>query len=163
MHFFEFVSVITTMEFSFITTLLYSMALLVSSIQGKITSLCSAYYQLLIINVAGSSLFNSSLVSIEEVDEFPFPHVVVIRYDGSPICGGGLLTSKAVLTSSQCCERIKSVSKTKVIAGALTLSDSKDEEAEVRDVIKIGEHPSRFITKQTKKAKNVLIRCRFYF
>ena len=151
MHFFEFVSVITTMEFSFITTLLYSMALLVSSIQGKITSLCSAYYQLLIINVAGSSLFNSSLVSIEEVDEFPFPHVVVIRYDGSPICGGGLLTSKAVLTSSQCCERIKSVSKTKVIAGALTLSDSKDEEAEVRDVIKIGEHPSRFITKQTKK------------
>ena len=139
------------MEFSFITTLLYSMALLVSSIQGKITSLCSAYYQLLIINVAGSSLFNSSLVSIEEVDEFPFPHVVVIRYDGSPICGGGLLTSKAVLTSSQCCERIKSVSKTKVIAGALTLSDSKDEEAEVRDVIKIGEHPSRFITKQTIK------------
>lgn len=148
MHFFEFVS---TMEFSFITTLLYSMALLVSSIQGKITSLRSAFYQLLIINVAGSSLFNSSLVSIEEVDEFPFPHVVVIRYDGSPICGGGLLTSKAVLTSSQCCERIKSVSKTKVIAGALTLSDSKDEEAEVRDVIKIGEHPSRFITEQTKK------------
>ena len=146
MHFFEFVSVITTMEFSFITTLLYSMALLVSSIQGKITSLRSDFYQLLIINVAGSSLFNSSLVSIEEVDEFPFPHVVVIRYDGSPICGGGLLTSKAVLTSSQCCERIKSVSKTKVIAGALTLSDSKDEEAEVRDVIKIGEHPSRFIT-----------------
>ena len=140
MHFFEFVS---TMEFSFITTLLYSMALLVSSIQGKITSLRSDFYQLLIINVAGSSLFNSSLVSIEEVDEFPFPHVVVIRYDGSPICGGGLLTSKAVLTSSQCCERIKSVSKTKVIAGALTLSDSKDEEAEVRDVIKIGEHPSR--------------------
>ena len=140
MHFFEFVS---TMEFSFITTLLYSMALLVSSIQGKITSLRSAFYQLLIINVAGSSLFNSSLVSIEEVDEFPFPHVVVIRYDGSPICGGGLLTSKAVLTSSQCCERIKSVSKTKVIAGALTLSDSKDEEADVRDVIKIGEHPSR--------------------
>ena len=139
------------MEFSFITTLLYSMALLVSSIQGKITSLRSDFYQLLIINVAGSSLFNSSLVSIEEVDEFPFPHVVVIRYDGSPICGGGLLTSKAVLTSSQCCERIKSVSKTKVIAGALTLSDSKDEEAEVRDVIKIGEHPSRFITKQTIK------------
>ena len=126
------------------------MGLLVSSIQGKITSLRSDFYQLLIINVAGSSLFNSSLVSIEEVDEFPFPHVVVIRYDGSPICGGGLLTSKAVLTSSQCCERIKSVSKTKVIAGALTLSDSKDEEAEVRDVIKIGEHPSRFITKQTK-------------
>ena len=151
MHCFEFVSVITTMEFSFITTLLYSMALLVSSIQGKITSLRSDFYQLLIINVAGSSLFNSSLVSIEEVDEFPFPHVVVIRYDGSPICGGGLLTSKAVLTSSQCCERIKSVSKTKVIAGALTLSDSKDEEAEVRDVIKIGEHPSRFITKQTKE------------
>ena len=153
------------MEFSFITTLLYSMALLVSSIQGKITSLRSDFCQLLIINVAfaGSSLFNNSLVSIEEVDEFPFPHVVVIRYDGSPICGGGLLTSKAVLTSSQCCERIKSVSKTKVIAGALTLSDSKDEEAEVRDVIKIGEHPSRFITKQTKKAKNVLIRCRFYF
>ena len=141
------------MEFSFITTLLYSMALLVSSIQGKITSLRSDFYQLLIINVAfaGSSLFNSSLVSIEEVDEFPFPHVVVIRYDGSPICGGGLLTSKAVLTSSQCCERIKSVSKTKVIAGALTLSDSKDEEAEVRDVIKIGEHPSRFIIKQTKQ------------
>ena len=148
MHFFEFVS---AMEFSFITTLLYSMALLVSSIQGKITSLRSDFYQLLIINVAGSSLFNSSLVSIEEVDEFPFPHVVVIRYDGSPICGGGLLTSKAVLTSSQCCERIKSVSKTKVIAGALTLSDSKDEEAEVRDVIKIGEHPSRFIIKQTKQ------------
>ena len=92
------------------------------------------------INVVFSG---SSLVTIHEEGEFPFPHVVVIRYDGSPICGGGLLTSKAVLTSSQCCERIKSVSKTKVIAGALTLSDSKDEEAEVRDVIKIGEHPSR--------------------
>ena len=76
--------------------------------------------------------------------------MVVIRYEGSAICGGGLLTSKAVLTSSQCCERIKSVSKTKVIAGALTLSDSTDEEAEVRDVIKIGkEHPLRYIYKKT--------------
>ena len=75
--------------------------------------------------------------------------MVVIRYEGSAICGGGLLTSKAVLTSSQCCERIKSVSKTKVIAGALTLSDSTDEEAEVRDVIKIGkEHPLRYIYKK---------------
>lgn len=67
------------------------------------------------------------------------PHVVVIRHEGFPICGGGLLTSKAVLTSSQCCERIKSISKTKVIAGTLTWSEA-DEEVEVRDVIKIGEH-----------------------
>ena len=68
-----------------------------------------------------------------------YPHVVVIRHEGFPICGGGLLTSKAVLTSSQCCERIKNIKNTKVMAGTSTWNDL-EEMVEVRDVLKFDKY-----------------------
>ena len=60
-----------------------------------------------------------------------------IIYFSDHICGGALVSSKSVLTSAQCCDRIEQKEEARVSAGSL---QPFSEEAHVRDVVQSYSH-----------------------
>ncbi|CAH2308070.1 transmembrane protease serine 9-like [Pelobates cultripes] len=73
-------------------------------------------------DVCGISKFSSRIVGGTDASDGSWPWQISVRYQGSHICGGSLISSQWVMTAAHCFELSNTISSYTVVLGAYQLS-----------------------------------------